>query len=200
MCDIWKPGWLSVNIFLFWFCGHCCLQVYTSQILVASALGAVVQAVGSVRVIPAVAAVGAFLGFLTALFLVIYPDDEASSSEQDEDSAGSPRGSDPSRETFALLDLRDEVTLVHSVAWAASCKAVITRESAARAGKCNQMTSKSLKLHRAAAASHDITQATVCFVRKASPESRTLVWQLLIWMVLLLSVEYSTGAMILMRL
>lgn len=174
MCDIWKSGWLSVNIFLFLFlsCGHCCPQVYTSQILVASALGAVVQAVGSVRVIPAVAAVGAFLGFLTALFLVIYPDDEASSSEQDEDSAGSPRGSDPSRDTFALLDLRDEVTLVHSVAWAASCKAVITRESAACAGKCNQMTFKSVKLHRAAAASHDITQATVCFFRTAKPREQ----------------------------
>lgn len=102
--------------FFFFFCGDCCLQVYISQILVASALGAVVQAVGSVRVIPAVAAVGSFLGFLTALFLVIYPDIEPSSSEQDEDSEGSPRDSDPSRETMALLHLRDEVTLVHSVA------------------------------------------------------------------------------------
>lgn len=90
--------------------------MYISQILVASALGAVVQAVGSVRVIPAVAAGGSFLGFLTALFLVIYPDLEASGSEQDQDSAGSPGDWDPSRETLALLDLRDEVALVHSVA------------------------------------------------------------------------------------
>lgn len=49
------------------------LQVYISQIFVASALGAVVEAVGSVRVIPIVASVGSLLGFLTACFLVIYP-------------------------------------------------------------------------------------------------------------------------------
>ncbi|XP_029308129.1 solute carrier family 45 member 4-like [Cottoperca gobio] len=64
-------------------CAILSCQVYISQILVASALGAVVEAVGSVRVIPAVASGGAFLGFLTACFLVIYPDDEPSSSEQD---------------------------------------------------------------------------------------------------------------------
>lgn len=58
------------------------LQVYISQILVASALGAMVEAVGSVRVIPVVASGGSFLGFLTACFLVIYPDVEPSSSEQ----------------------------------------------------------------------------------------------------------------------
>ena len=50
------------------------VQVYISQILVASALGAVVDAVGSVRVIPMVASGGSFLGFLTACFLVMYPD------------------------------------------------------------------------------------------------------------------------------
>lgn len=32
------------------------------------------DAVGTVRVIPMVASVGSFLGFLTATFLVIYPD------------------------------------------------------------------------------------------------------------------------------
>lgn len=62
-----------------------CFQVYISQILVASALGSVVDAVGSVRVIPAVASGGSFLGFLTACFLVIYPDVEPTSSEQDQD-------------------------------------------------------------------------------------------------------------------
>jgi len=41
---------------------------------VASALGSVVDAVGTVRVIPMVASVGSFLGFLTATFLVIYPE------------------------------------------------------------------------------------------------------------------------------
>lgn len=58
-------------------------QVYISQILVASALGAVVEAVGSVRVIPVVASGGSFLGFLTASFLVMYPDVDPSSSEQE---------------------------------------------------------------------------------------------------------------------
>uniref|UniRef100_A0A3B1JEB2 Solute carrier family 45 member 4 n=1 Tax=Astyanax mexicanus TaxID=7994 RepID=A0A3B1JEB2_ASTMX len=54
-------------------CAILSCQVYISQILVASALGAVVDAVGSVRVIPIVASGGSFLGFLTACFLVIYP-------------------------------------------------------------------------------------------------------------------------------
>lgn len=43
-----------------------------------------VDAVGSVRVIPVVASIGSFLGFLSACFLVIYPDLEPSSSEQDQ--------------------------------------------------------------------------------------------------------------------
>lgn len=55
-------------------CAILSCQVYISQILVASALGGVVDAVGTVRVIPMVASVGSFLGFLTATFLVIYPD------------------------------------------------------------------------------------------------------------------------------
>ncbi|XP_076010011.1 solute carrier family 45 member 4-like [Genypterus blacodes] len=67
-------------------CAILTCQVYISQILVASALGAVVEAVGSVRVIPMVASVGSFLGFLSACFLVIYPDLEPSSSEQDKGS------------------------------------------------------------------------------------------------------------------
>uniref|UniRef100_A0A8C8RFP1 Solute carrier family 45 member 4 n=1 Tax=Pelusios castaneus TaxID=367368 RepID=A0A8C8RFP1_9SAUR len=55
-------------------CAILSCQVYISQILVASALGGVVDAVGTVQVIPVVASVGSFLGFLTATFLVIYPD------------------------------------------------------------------------------------------------------------------------------
>uniref|UniRef100_A0A3Q3IWN0 Solute carrier family 45 member 4 n=1 Tax=Monopterus albus TaxID=43700 RepID=A0A3Q3IWN0_MONAL len=54
-------------------CAILSCQVYISQILVASALGAVVEAVGSVRVIPIVASGGSLLGFFTACFLVIYP-------------------------------------------------------------------------------------------------------------------------------
>ncbi|NXO00145.1 S45A4 protein, partial [Rhinopomastus cyanomelas] len=55
-------------------CAILSCQVYISQILVASALGGVVDMVGTVRVIPMVASVGSFLGFLTATFLVIYPE------------------------------------------------------------------------------------------------------------------------------
>nr|XP_040021960.1 solute carrier family 45 member 4-like isoform X2 [Gasterosteus aculeatus aculeatus] len=76
-------------------CAILTCQVYISQILVASALGAVVDAVGSVRVIPAVASGGSFLGFLTACFLVIYPDVEPSGSEQDLGLVGVARSSDP---------------------------------------------------------------------------------------------------------
>ncbi|XP_051991799.1 solute carrier family 45 member 4-like [Xyrauchen texanus] len=67
-------------------CAILSCQVYISQILVASALGAVVDAVGSVRVIPMVASGGSFLGFLASCFLVIYPgsnvEGNASKSEQ----------------------------------------------------------------------------------------------------------------------
>ncbi|KAG8010099.1 Solute carrier family 45 member 4, partial [Nibea albiflora] len=93
-------------------CAILSCQVYISQILVASALGAVVEAVGSVRVIPAVASGGSFLGFLTACFLVIYPDVEPSSSEQDQDLVGLSEDSEPNEERtsdqrLALLNLTD---------------------------------------------------------------------------------------------
>ncbi|XP_068180227.1 solute carrier family 45 member 4-like isoform X2 [Antennarius striatus] len=74
-------------------CAILTCQVYISQILVASALGAVVEAVGTVRVIPAVASGGSFLGFLAACFLVIYPDMDSSSSEKDQHLVGSPEDS-----------------------------------------------------------------------------------------------------------
>ncbi|XP_068592170.1 solute carrier family 45 member 4-like isoform X2 [Cebidichthys violaceus] len=93
-------------------CAILSCQVYISQILVASALGAVVDAVGSVRVIPAVASGGSFLGFLTACFLVIYPDVEPSSSEQDLDldlvdkpGDSEPNGGRTSDQRLALLNL-----------------------------------------------------------------------------------------------
>lgn len=95
------------------YSGYCCFQVYISQILVASALGAVVEAVGSVRVIPAVASGGSFLGFLTACFLVIYPDMEPTSLEQGQDLVGLPEDSYPngektSEQRLALLNLKDK--------------------------------------------------------------------------------------------
>lgn len=88
--------------------------MYISQILVASALGSVVDAVGSVRVIPAVASGGSFLGFLTACFLVIYPDVEPTSSKQDQNFDDLPGPSDPREEKngeqgLALLKLKDGV-------------------------------------------------------------------------------------------
>nr|XP_020504159.1 solute carrier family 45 member 4-like isoform X1 [Labrus bergylta] len=104
-------------------CAILSCQVYISQILVASALGAVVEAVGSVRVIPAVASGGSFLGFLTACFLVIYPDVEPSSSEQDQvvvGLSGDSNGDRTSEQRLALLNLTDGGSLKkienHSVA------------------------------------------------------------------------------------
>lgn len=69
-------------------CAILSCQVYISQILVASALGGMVDAV-TVLVIPIVASVGSFLGFLTATFLVIYPEvSEEAKEEQKGLSAG----------------------------------------------------------------------------------------------------------------
>ncbi|XP_028821707.1 solute carrier family 45 member 4-like isoform X1 [Denticeps clupeoides] len=74
-------------------CAILSCQVYISQILVASALGAVVDAVGTVRVIPVVASGGSFLGLLTAAFLVIYPDpDEEEDDDEEEEEDTPPRG------------------------------------------------------------------------------------------------------------
>ncbi|KAG9276620.1 solute carrier family 45 member 4 [Astyanax mexicanus] len=66
-------------------CAILSCQVYISQILVASALGSMVEAVGTVRVIPMVASGGSFLGFLSAAFLVIYPDTLEDEDEENED-------------------------------------------------------------------------------------------------------------------
>ncbi|XP_051922039.1 solute carrier family 45 member 4 isoform X2 [Hippocampus zosterae] len=66
-------------------CAILSCQVYISQILVASALGAVIKAVGSVRVIPMVASGSSFLGFLAACFLVIYPDEDSDKDSSDQE-------------------------------------------------------------------------------------------------------------------
>lgn len=66
-------------------CAILTCQVYIAQILVASALGAVVDAVGTVRVIPMVASGGSFLGFITSTFLVIYPDSPDEEEDDDEE-------------------------------------------------------------------------------------------------------------------
>lgn len=117
----------SMSAIIFYAIMACFLhfQVYISQILVASALGAVIEAFGSVRVIPVVASVGSFLGFLTACFLVIYPDVEPSSSEQDQGLVDLSGDSDQNEERtsdqrLALLSLTDRDSLKktenHSVA------------------------------------------------------------------------------------
>uniref|UniRef100_H3C9N8 Solute carrier family 45 member 4 n=1 Tax=Tetraodon nigroviridis TaxID=99883 RepID=H3C9N8_TETNG len=83
-------------------CAILSCQVYISQILVASALGTVVKAVGTVRVIPVVASGGALLGFFTACFLVIYPTpnsqdgDAAKTSEKRALALGNPVSSEVS--------------------------------------------------------------------------------------------------------
>uniref|UniRef100_A0A3Q3LR55 Solute carrier family 45 member 4b n=1 Tax=Mastacembelus armatus TaxID=205130 RepID=A0A3Q3LR55_9TELE len=97
-------------------CAILSCQVYISQILVASALGTMVEAVGSVRVIPMVASGGSFLGFLTACFLVIYPDVERSSADQDlslVDLSGDSEqnGKRTSDQKLPLLDLTDRETV-----------------------------------------------------------------------------------------
>lgn len=83
-----------------------------------------VDAVDSVRVIPVVASGGSFLGFLTACFLVIYPDPEPSSSEEEQDSVALPgeedqKGEKTNDQTLAMLNLKDksQETESHSVAW-----------------------------------------------------------------------------------
>ncbi|NWX98247.1 S45A4 protein, partial [Nothoprocta ornata] len=88
-------------------CAILSCQVYISQILVASALGGVVDAVGTVRVIPMVASVGSFLGFLTATFLVIYPEVNEEPKEEQKglgppESAGS-NGTDAEKPTVLKL-------------------------------------------------------------------------------------------------
>lgn len=84
-----------------------------------------VDAVGSVRVIPVVASGGSFLGFLTACFLVIYPDLEPSSSEQEQGLVDTSGDSDQNVEStsdqkLALLNVTDgeslKMTENHSVA------------------------------------------------------------------------------------
>lgn len=75
----------------------------------ASALGAVVDAVGTVRVIPMVASGGSFLAFLAAAFLVIYPDtlddedDDDDDEEQGPNSVKSEAASSNSTEKLSVL-------------------------------------------------------------------------------------------------
>ncbi|XP_063155786.1 solute carrier family 45 member 4 [Candoia aspera] len=89
-------------------CAILSCQVYISQILVASALGGVVDAVGTVRVIPVVASMGSFLGFLTATFLVIYPDVGESSKEEQKELAPPPavtESNGPNKEKPSVIKL-----------------------------------------------------------------------------------------------
>lgn len=74
----------------------------------ASALGAVVDAVGTVRVIPMVASGGSFLAFLAAAFLVIYPDTLDDDEDEDDEEPGpssvkSEAASNNSTEKYSVL-------------------------------------------------------------------------------------------------
>ncbi|XP_054619361.1 solute carrier family 45 member 4 [Dunckerocampus dactyliophorus] len=95
-------------------CAILSCQVYISQILVASALGSVVEAVGSVRVIPVVASGGSLLGFLTACFLVMYPlphSGEAGSTKAPEKQAlTTPSSKTPLKEKPSFLKLNKSGT------------------------------------------------------------------------------------------
>ncbi|XP_077022788.1 solute carrier family 45 member 4 [Tamandua tetradactyla] len=86
-------------------CAILSCQVYISQILVASALGSVVDAVGTVRVIPMVASVGSFLGFLTATFLVIYPDMSEEAKEEQKGLSSQTAGDGGGSEKPTMLKL-----------------------------------------------------------------------------------------------
>ncbi|CAD7693981.1 unnamed protein product [Nyctereutes procyonoides] len=86
-------------------CAILSCQVYISQILVASALGGVVDAVGTVRVIPMVASVGSFLGFLTATFLVIYPEVSEEAKEEQRGLSSQPTGDGDGGEKPTVLTL-----------------------------------------------------------------------------------------------
>ncbi|KAG8515462.1 Solute carrier family 45 member 4, partial [Galemys pyrenaicus] len=89
-------------------CAILSCQVYISQILVASALGGVVDAVGTVRVIPMVASVGSFLGFLTATFLVVYPEVSEAAREEQKGLSPQPAGEGGSEKPTVLQLSRKE--------------------------------------------------------------------------------------------
>ncbi|XP_006879323.1 PREDICTED: solute carrier family 45 member 4 [Elephantulus edwardii] len=89
-------------------CAILSCQVYISQILVASALGGVVDAVGTVRVIPMVASVGSFLGFLTATFLVIYPDVSEDAKEEQKGLSTQPASESHGKPTVLKLSRKED--------------------------------------------------------------------------------------------
>lgn len=89
-------------------CAILSCQVYISQILVASALGSVVDAVGTVRVIPIVASMGSFLGFLAATFLVIYPEVSEEAKEEQKGLSSQPVGEGSSEKPTVLRLSRKE--------------------------------------------------------------------------------------------
>uniref|UniRef100_A0A671LJI6 Solute carrier family 45 member 4-like n=1 Tax=Sinocyclocheilus anshuiensis TaxID=1608454 RepID=A0A671LJI6_9TELE len=100
-------------------CAILTCQVYISQILVASALGAVVDAVGTVRVIPMVAAGGAFLGFLAAAFLVIYPD---TLDDEDDDDDEDGQGLNSVQSEAASSNSTEKLSVSKSMPRNSSCK------------------------------------------------------------------------------
>ncbi|XP_036293382.1 solute carrier family 45 member 4 isoform X1 [Pipistrellus kuhlii] len=89
-------------------CAILSCQVYISQILVASALGGLVEAVGTVNVIPMVASMGSFLGFLSATFLVIYPEVSEEAKDEQKGLSAPPPGEDGGNKPTVLRLARKE--------------------------------------------------------------------------------------------
>ncbi|KAL4629852.1 solute carrier family 45 member 4 [Arapaima gigas] len=108
-------------------CAILSCQVYISQILVASALGAVVDAVGTVRVIPIVASGGSFLGFLTATFLVIYPNTHTDEAKGEQAKALAPDGPCQSKglEKPSVLMLTRKGTTTTSTSCKVECESTL---------------------------------------------------------------------------
>ncbi|KAL2083903.1 hypothetical protein ACEWY4_019421 [Coilia grayii] len=92
-------------------CAILTCQVYVAQILVASALGAIVDAVGTVRVIPMLASGGSLLGFLAATFLVIYPDLPEEEEEEEEEEEADQIGREPSVPVEYPLDKPSDLSV-----------------------------------------------------------------------------------------
>ncbi|XP_051999250.1 solute carrier family 45 member 4-like [Xyrauchen texanus] len=94
-------------------CAILSCQAYIAQIFVASALGAVINAVRTVRVVPIVASGGSFLAFLAAAFLVIYPDtpdDEDDSDDEDEKGPSSMKSDAASNNSIERICVLKSVT------------------------------------------------------------------------------------------
>uniref|UniRef100_A0AAJ7T183 LOW QUALITY PROTEIN: solute carrier family 45 member 4-like n=1 Tax=Petromyzon marinus TaxID=7757 RepID=A0AAJ7T183_PETMA len=75
-------------------CAILSCQVYISQILVAAGISVVIDAFDTVRSVPVVASAAAFLAFLAATFILIYPDDDDEEEEKEKEEGKEGRAQD----------------------------------------------------------------------------------------------------------